>query len=318
MTKSDVRLSLASSASAGLLVRFLTYPFDTIKARLQIDRPWIPQPASSKNVRTIAVNLRSLFRGLLVAIVGSVPAFTLYLSSYEMLKQSLEQSPFSHSVACSPFVLNMIAGLGAESISTLLWVPLDVVRQHQQIALPIAYPHTHSNLSHVLHSVYHGPHGTQPSVMNFYSGVDATLHSFDPYSAVYFGVYDLLKTNLLSWSMQRHNADGDRSTSFAEHMETAPVFFASGAIAACVTNPLDLVKLRLQMGVVKSVHQGFVTVIQDHGVKGLWKGCAARVAQASPSAAISIVFYEQFKLLYRCLFFFFECAPVSRDKSQNG
>ena len=77
----------------------------------------------------------------------------------------------------------------------------------------------------------------------------------------------------------------------------------AGAIASCTTNPLDLIKLRLQVqrasnGNVENtgshyrLFDGLFTVYRVEGVNGMFRGATARVLFHAPNTAITMALYE--------------------------
>lgn len=74
----------------------------------------------------------------------------------------------------------------------------------------------------------------------------------------------------------------------------------SGAIAAAVTNPLDLVKTRLQgQGRVSNPLTLVRELVATSGVAGLWKGTAAGATRAAVLTASQCVTYDAAKRVRR-------------------
>jgi len=80
----------------------------------------------------------------------------------------------------------------------------------------------------------------------------------------------------------------------------------AGALASFITNPLDLVKLRMQVqraggnvklsdSIYKNMFQGVALVYSNEGFKGLFSGSIARISHATPTTAISMCFLETVK-----------------------
>jgi len=71
--------------------------------------------------------LPGLYRGFIGACTISLPAHALYFSGYNALHESLRSTPYFGVGAAS-----LLAGFGAEFISSAFWTPQDVVKQRLQ------------------------------------------------------------------------------------------------------------------------------------------------------------------------------------------
>ena len=272
MTLLDVALA---SALSGMAARVPCHPLDTIKARLQAAPTTSPSgalPRASKLSNLSRISLRNLYRGFPVVFWGSAPAACLYFTTYEASKEHL---PIE-----SPTIKHLAAGLLAETVSCVLYVPIDVIKERMQVN------GHYKTTSQAFREVY-----AKEGIRGFYRAYGATLVSFGPYSALYFAFYEHLK----------EKSDG-----------TVPLALcagAAGAGAAFATNPLDLVKLRLQVqrasGVAKSDGliefgysnwlDGVAKIIRREGAATLFKGALFRVAFIAPMSTISMGLYEHFK-----------------------
>lgn len=79
----------------------------------------------------------------------------------------------------------------------------------------------------------------------------------------------------------------------------------AGASASFWTNPLDIVKLRLQVQRSGSAHvdiqynhmgDGLVKLFKHEGLRGLFRGVGARMAFHAPATALTMTFFEQLKI----------------------
>lgn len=132
------------SATAGMLARIPFHPIDTIKARLQVQSSAAAASATASSGGAAyrnafaglvqvarAEGLRGLYRGFQMAFVGSAPAACLYFTSYEWSREKLTAS--STSLAKHESVVHFCAGMAAEAVSCVLWVPIDVIKERMQI-----------------------------------------------------------------------------------------------------------------------------------------------------------------------------------------
>jgi len=283
-----------ASAMAGVIGRTPVHPLDTCKARLQVQTSASGATAYRGMLHAARQILategwRGLYRGYTMAAAGSIPGTAMYLGGYEVLKHRLAAVFGKDS-----FLTHFTAGFGAETVSCLVWVPVDVVKERLQVQRPgdaMAYRGSLDAISTLWRS---------EGIRGVYKGYGATLLSFGPYSAFYFLFYEQLKeaaipicavqtaNDLPSWATLS-------SASFA------------GALAALVSNPLDIVKIRLQVqrGAASTGSQGSLgfhyagvadgvrTILQTEGPKAFLKGAGARMMFMAPSTAITISAYEE-------------------------
>ncbi len=82
---------MLSSASAGVIGRFFCHPIDTIKSKLQASDHFT-------NIRDVVrttmekEGLVGFYRGMGAVLLGSAPGVCVYMSSYELSKETLTKS----------------------------------------------------------------------------------------------------------------------------------------------------------------------------------------------------------------------------------
>jgi len=308
--------TMLASAAAGMAARIPCHPIDTCKARLQVQTMATGSSGTMYRglvdamAKTFRVEgLRGLYRGFGVAFVGSAPAGCLYFTSYELSKSRLERLPV---LSQAQFTAHFTAGMIAEAISCVLFVPIDVIKERMQIQ---RYSPTQTQ------AVYYrnGAHAVQTilrteGLRGIYKGYWATLGSFGPFSGLYFLFYE--KTKRAAQSLIGSSRPEDMP--FGLSLLSAA---AAGGAASFVTNPLDLVKLRLQVqranraasaasassGTAhasdglgfhyKGMADGLSSVIRREGFAGLFRGAAARVMFHAPATAVGMAAFERFKVL---------------------
>ncbi len=282
----DFMLSIISSASAGSLARFISHPMDTVKSRLQAGNSLFRGTfdAFAKTYRSEGI--RGLYRGFGVATFGGVPGVCVYLTSYDSCKNYLSHNKYFSN---SSFSVYFLSGMFAEIMCSAFFVPVDVIKERLQVQIGSS---TNSNKSQY---DYQGSwDGIKKVIKNegplsLYRGFGATILAYAPFSALYFLIYEELKKF------------GDSTVTFSQSL----IYSATaGAIASYTTNPLDLVKLRLQVqrasnGNVnntgshyKGFFDGLYTVYRVEGVSGMFRGATARVLFHAPNTAITMALYE--------------------------
>ena len=299
---SEASVGLIASCFAGLVGRCCCHPMDTVKAQLQSAR-------SSKPVFA----LRALYRGLGVSLLGGVPATAIYLNSYDMSKTHLMKQNWPD------FVTFLSAGMIAEILACVVFVPVDVIKERMQVQ-GLLQGHMKPNggnsstyyrntVDAVKQIIKH------EGVSGFYKGYGATLLSFGPFSAVYFALYENMKPIAADYFHTDADANAAKvmNKSYSGNDTFTSNLVASagaGALASWLTNPLDLAKLRLQIARMGSnigtgpeaiglnLHStlGMLRyVYRTTGLRGLYRGAFIRILFHAPSTAVTMVAFEEMK-----------------------
>ncbi|DAZ99506.1 TPA: hypothetical protein N0F65_005378 [Lagenidium giganteum] len=276
-----------------MIGRIFCHPIDTIKARLQASTSTRHSIASMFHAFPFRPSqLRSLYRGLGVSMIGSAPATCLYLTSYEVSKDSLHGID---AFRASPSLLYLGSGMLAEALSCVLWVPIDVIKERMQVQTKASGSTIYyRNTAHAVQTIMQ-----TERLQGLYKGYGATLLSFGPFSALYFMFYEQNK----AW------AQNMMATTVLAPQYTLACAATAGAAASFLTNPLDLIKLRLQVqragaadttsaAMYTGVVDGLTKVIRTEGVLALFKGAGARVAFHAPSTAITMSLFESCRQFY--------------------
>ena len=93
----EISVTTLSSVIAGGISRLFVHPLDTIKAKLQVQQA--AKCTEFTNIREAAKvtlkreGIQGLYRGLTVSVFGSIPAVSIYFTTYELSKQSLLKYP---------------------------------------------------------------------------------------------------------------------------------------------------------------------------------------------------------------------------------
>jgi len=274
---------LVASALAGSLARIPAHPLDTLKSRLMASSA--TRGSQSTSLRSVFIStfkaegFRGLYRGFWFTAISSLPASCLYFTTQEWSRKNL----FNNA---------LFSGFFAETVSCLIYVPIDVVKERMQVQKldPVtgSYGSQYNNgVKAVLGIV------EREGILGLYKGYFSTLGSFGPFSALYFFFYEGYRKELLAVYNQ------------SSHEVPAYMFWLGGGIcgagAAFLTTPLDLIKLRKQLDPASPLFysQGTISglrqIMKDEGVQGLFRGASARVSYFSPTTAFSMALFEILK-----------------------
>ncbi|CAM9585779.1 unnamed protein product [Ectocarpus sp. 12 AP-2014] len=233
----ELRDTCLGSATSGLVARLLCHPLDTAKARLQG-----PEGSSFRNTWHVlqatmgTEGIGGLYRGIGAVTFGGVPGVCLYLTTYEATKEFLaDRGAFGGGDAESGgggILTHLTAGMMAEVVCCVVFVPVDVVKERLQVQRPAgasaaknvstaeacsggsraggAGGSSSSGVSEASVSPYRGSADTLKTILRIeglrgiYKGYLATLASFGPFSALYFMFYEQAKMVSQDLIAERH------------------------------------------------------------------------------------------------------------------
>ncbi|CAI5736046.1 unnamed protein product [Hyaloperonospora brassicae] len=214
--------------------------------------------------------LSGLFAGLSPAMLIAVPSTVLYYVSYDLLLlEGRAQVPQLDAI------VPLMAGTSARLLAASMTSPIELIRMRMQ------GPNAGAGVVATFQQAVR--RGGYRSLLN---GLGATLARDVPFSAIYWTSYERLQQTLQSTEHE------------VSRTQRAFVCGAlSGAIAATVTTPFDVVKTLQQVHSTRQGSQPSGTlvlrqVVANKGVGGAFTGLGARLARVAPSCAIMISCYE--------------------------
>ena len=299
---------IACAAAAGVIARVPCHPLDTIKT-VSLCSAGAHEATGAGGLRGAARSIYAregaagFYRGVGIASVGSAPGVALYITTYSHTKAALE-APLA-SVGCHSAVSHLAAGFVAEAVSCVFWVPIDVVKERLQAQDPSVRGRYASSWDGVK-CVFE-----REGLRGLYRGYFVTLGSFGPYSAIYFAAYEGFQARL---APAAGTTDGSSKTAATSGLVGVACGALGNVVACTLTNPLEMVKTRLQVqqamladagGDVKPSRQfryvyrglfdGLRTIAREEGVLAGWKGLGSRIAYTAPNAALTFGLYSALK-----------------------
>jgi Mitochondrial carrier protein len=278
-----VYITSISSFIAGGISRALVYPIDTVKAKLQVQQanksPQFKTISGALKVTLKEESVRGLYKGMLMSILVSLPANTIYFSAYEASKIYLT------ALYWPTFFTYFTAGMIAEVASCAIFVPMDVIKERLQVQSNIKQ-YKYKNSIDAFNQIY-----KLEGVRGLYKAYGATLASFGPFSAIYFTLYEYFK----EYKVGQHKE--------IDLKDTIICSVSAGAFAAWITNPLDMAKVRMQVVRAtkasgaplfdyKNMLHGISTIYKQEGTLALFQGSLSRVLFHAPSTAITMSLVE--------------------------
>lgn len=176
------------------------------------------------------------------------------------------------------------AGATARSVAASLASPLELARTRLQAGYGGVDATVWSVLKHVKQ---------QQGIRAWWRGLGPTLLRDAPFSAIYWSAYETLKDPQRSILPKRLFQGG---SGFAVYLGAG---IGAGGLAALCTVPPDVIKTRRQSLIGSADTAGPMVmarrILEDEGVRGLFRGAGPRVAKVAPACAIMMGSYEVFR-----------------------
>eukprot|EP01066_Platyproteum_vivax_P014754 Platyproteum_vivax@DN6597_c0_g1_i1.p1 len=207
----------AAGSIAGVVEHILIFPLDTVKTHMQALCP-TQRTTTLRIIKCILgkAGPSGFFRGLSAIATGCIPAHAVLFSVYEYSKRALGMRIGEHNPAKAA-----VCGVMSTLSHDIILTPMDVLKQRMQLG---SYQSTYKCFGHTLRR--EGPSALLRSL-------PTTLAMNIPFGAALVATNESLKILL-------QNTQGN----------CLYVYFLSAGLsaglAAALTNPLDVVKTRLQ------------------------------------------------------------------------
>ncbi|XP_069504485.1 mitochondrial glutathione transporter SLC25A40 isoform X2 [Ambystoma mexicanum] len=249
---------IIASSTGALLTSLIVTPLDVIKIRLQAQvqpftkgkcfvycnglmdhlcvcdngnsKVWYKAPGRLKGTTDAFVQivrnegLKSLWGGLPPTLVMAVPATAIYFTCYDQLRDIFTKT-FCIDASSAALIAGAVARFGSVTVIS----PLELIRTKMQFR-----PQTYKALLQYIHGDI-----AKDGWRSLWKGWGPTVLRDVPFSAIYWYNYEHGK----NWLCQTYNrVEPSVTISFAAGA-------ASGAVAAVITLPFDVVKTRRQVEV---------------------------------------------------------------------
>ncbi|EGD81017.1 hypothetical protein PTSG_10960 [Salpingoeca rosetta] len=271
---------------AGILTRIILYPTTLVKTRLQVQKQRSFYNGTVDAFRKIIKyeGVRALYKGFMPNLLN-VGAGQVYITSYEGLKDQLQ--PF----ISSEFSRNLLGGGLASMVSQTIVVPVNVVSQRLMVhgqSITMGERMEPLTARALVRQIY-----SSQGLRGFMKGYWASVAAFGPSSGLWWASYGVIRR----W---QSGTEAVRQGTYTIALQALAGAMA-GAITAVTTNPLDVVRARLQVEGRAGDKRGWATIFgelwKEEGVRGLFKGVSARVFYMGFNSLLMITTYETVKRL---------------------
>lgn len=242
------------AGSAGIVVG---HPFDTIKVRMQMGS---------------AISGSNLFRGIgapvTMAALVNATIFSSFGYNARIWDEYFPQAPRLWK--------NVAGGAVAGVVSSFLLCPSEHIKVRLQSQKGV-YRHTIDALVNIVKS-----HG----LVGLYRGLFATMTRQVPGFGVYFGAFDPIKEQCRTWGVEQ------------DWLACILAGGTAGSLSWATVYPTDLIKSRIQnlpldaTRAERSMLNVARRVVQENGIRSLYRGLGITVLRAFPVNGIIFCVYE--------------------------
>eukprot|EP00741_Cyanophora_paradoxa_P009903 tig00000157_g9593.t1 len=264
MLAGAMRRDMIAGSVAGATVMSVLYPLEVVKTLAQAT-------GSKVSVKEVGRRIMAergpagFYAGLGSSLVLMSPTSGLYFVAFEAIKKKLLKV-MPEKLQAGAFVGAALAGsIGA----SVLYVPGEVVRQRIMVG-------PERSIGGVVRSIH-----AAAGVRGFYAGFAATLLRNLPYTTIRNATYGQMQQSI--------GAKGAK----LNPRQMAVLGGVSGAVAAVMTTPVDVIKTRLQTSdEYRGIGEAFHSILEREGPGALFKGLAPRVMLVLPASALFFGVYE--------------------------
>ncbi|XP_022671582.1 solute carrier family 25 member 44-like isoform X1 [Varroa jacobsoni] len=268
-----------------LALRSLVYPFTVVKTRLQVQSAY-NYTGTCDALRQIVryEGFRTLYKGFMINSMSSVSSMA-YIITYEKIRDCLSRRGVTDS-SLKGFVGGGISSLVGQTFVT----PFDVVSQHIMVLgrnsiNPLGLPPTvlqskFQTLKRIIKEVYR-----HDGIAGFYRGYFASLVTYVPGSAFWWTFYPMYQEAILpvlpNWTPL-----------VVVQCLAGPL---SGVTTCVITNPLDIIRARIQVQRLNSWTTAMRHVWRLEKFRIFTIGLSARMVQSSITSFLLVLGYETLK-----------------------
>ncbi|KAL3622072.1 hypothetical protein CASFOL_034268 [Castilleja foliolosa] len=294
----NTAMHLWAGAVAAMVSRTFVAPLERLKLEYIVRGE---QRGLFELIKSIAASqgLRGFWKGNFVNILRTAPFKAINFYAYDTYRnQLLRLSGNDETTNFERFVAGAAAGITA----TVLCIPMDTIRTVMVAPGGEALGGLVGTFRHMIQT---------EGFFSLYKGLGPSIISMAPSGAVFYGVYDILKSAYLhspqGKERLRHMKQQGDELNALEQLELGTartlVYGAiAGVCAEAATYPFEVVRRQLQMQVRATkmgALQTCLKIVEQGGIPALYAGLIPSLLQVLPSAAISYLVYEFMKIVLK-------------------
>ncbi|KAK8642785.1 hypothetical protein V6N13_012117 [Hibiscus sabdariffa] len=252
-------------------------------------------------VKKIALTqgLLGFWKGNFINVLRTAPFKAVNFYAYDTYRKQLLRLSGNEETTNSE---RFIAGAAAGITATVLCLPLDTIRTKIVAPGGEALGGVIGAFRHMIQT---------EGFFSLYKGLVPSIASMAPSAAVFYSVYDMLKSAYLRSPEGRKRIQNmsqiGQELNALDQLELGPMRTLlygaiAGACAEVATYPFEVVRRQLQLQVQASKMGALATgvrIVEQGGISALYAGLIPSLLQVLPSASISYFVYEFMKIVLK-------------------
>ncbi|RAL62780.1 hypothetical protein DID88_004622 [Monilinia fructigena] len=292
---------------AGVAGKYIEYPFDTVKVRLQSQPYHLPLrytgPLDCFKQSIRSDGIWGLYRGISAPLIGAALETSSLFFWEQVSREALLKAEVYTRNQPLPLEALWMTGALSGALTSLVLTPIELVKCKIQVpaaAADSSVPVATKTVSAVIREVWH-----HQGIRGFWNGQLGTLIRETGGCAAWFGS----KETVTSLFRKLNAKNSPQSPSSVISTESAHLPFWQQALAGASAGmsynflffPADTIKSRMQTASASSTSPR-ITFMQEgallwkqHGLRGMYRGCGITVMRSAPSSAFIFMIYDGLK-----------------------
>lgn len=290
---------------AGIVGKYIEYPFDTVKVRLQSQPDHLPLryrgPLDCFRQSIRADGLLGLYRGISAPLVGAAAENSSLFFFERIGRETLFKTGFCPRDAPMPLPALFITGAFSGVFTSFVLTPIELVKCKIQVPEHEAGAPKRAPLKplKVVRDIFR-----TDGFLGFWHGQMGTLIREAGGCAAWFGSKETTSKFFMSQNLKKAKSEAQREEMLASPLPLWQQALA-GASAGVAYNflffPADTIKSRMQTSpsggsaVRRSFWGEAVALWQQAGLRGCYRGCGITCLRSAPSSAFIFMVFDGLK-----------------------
>lgn len=286
---------------AGIVGKYIEYPFDTVKVRLQSQPDHLPLrytgPLDCFRQSIRADGLLGLYRGISAPLVGAALENSSLFFFERIGRETLFKTGFCARDSPMPLPALWFTGAFSGMFTSFVLTPIELVKCRIQVPAEAGVAALRPMA--VIKDIFR-----HEGFLGFWHGQLGTLIREAGGCAAWFGSKETTSNFFMKRNLAKAKSPAEREATLANPLplwQQAVAGASAGVSYNFLFFPADTVKSRMQTspsgaGVVKSTFAGeSVALWRQAGLKGFYRGCGITCLRSAPSSAFIFMVFDGLK-----------------------